>query len=180
MRPRARDGSEDAGSKDPAHTTGCAGSKDPAYTTARAGSKDPAYMTGCSPGSSDPGVTAGDEVLDPGTVADLRHAQDQLGNPEFINQLVELFRAGAPAKIERIREAVAARDGAALERVAHTLKTNCAVLGAAGMAGDCARLEAAAGRGDFAAAAAALDDTERRLPGVLRAVSALATPVPGV
>jgi HPt (histidine-containing phosphotransfer) domain-containing protein len=114
-----------------------------------------------------------DDVLDPAAVAELRRAQEHYGNPAFIRQLVELFQAGAPAKMDRLREAVAERDLAALEHAAHTLKTNCAVLGAARLAAVCARLEAAAGRGDFGAASAALEEAEALLPPVLSALSEL-------
>jgi histidine phosphotransfer protein HptB len=114
-----------------------------------------------------------EEILDPAAVAELRRAQEAWGNPAFVRQLVELFQQNTPEKMERLRAALAGGDAAALERVAHTLKTNCAVLGAGRMAGACARLEAAAGRADFVAAAAALEDAETQLPGVLAAVSAL-------
>jgi len=114
------------------------------------------------------------EVLDPAAVAELRHAQEHFGNPAFISRLVGLFRQNAPERMGRIREAVAACDGVALERVAHTLKSNCAFLGAAGMAGICARLEDAGTRGDFEDAVSALAEAEALFPAVLLAVSALA------
>jgi HPt (histidine-containing phosphotransfer) domain-containing protein len=114
-----------------------------------------------------------DEVLDPAAIAELRRAQEHFGNPAFINRLVGLFTQNAPEKMDRIREAVAARDRLALERVAHTLKSNCAFLGAAGMAGVCARLEDAGTRGDFEDAACALAEAEALFPAVLQAVAAL-------
>ena len=114
------------------------------------------------------------EVLDPAAIAELRRAQEHFGNPAFISRLVGLFTRNAPERMDRMREAVAARDSVALERVAHTLKSNCAFLGAAGMAGVCARLEDAGTRGDFEAAACALAEAEVQFPAVLLAVSALA------
>ena len=114
-----------------------------------------------------------DEVLDPSVVAELRLAQEAYGNPEFIAQLVTLFRTHAPVKIERIREAVAAGNAPAIEHLAHTLKTNCAMLGATQMAGACGRMEMAAVRADLPAAAAAMEEAEQLLPGVLAALSDL-------
>ncbi|MBP1635487.1 MAG: hypothetical protein H6Q10_2061 [Acidobacteria bacterium] len=113
------------------------------------------------------------DVLDPAAIAELRRAQEQFGNPEFISRLAGLFLENAPQRMDQIRAAVAAGDGAALERVAHTLKTNCAFLGASGMAGLCARLEDAGARADFDAAAHALAGAEALFPAVLEAVAAL-------
>jgi HPt (histidine-containing phosphotransfer) domain-containing protein len=119
-----------------------------------------------------------DDVLDPATVAGLRRAQQHYGSPMFIRRLADLFLENTPAKMDRIREAIAERDAASLERVSHTLKTNCAVLGAVRMAGACERLEAAAGRAAFDEADAAFRVADALLPEVLAAVSALAEASP--
>ena len=112
-----------------------------------------------------------EEILDPAIVADLRRAQDAFGNPEFIRQLVELFRTGTPGKLDQVRDALAAGDVATVGHVAHALISNCGMLGASRMAAACARMEEAASRGDLASAAAAFRDVERDLPGVLHALS---------
>jgi HPt (histidine-containing phosphotransfer) domain-containing protein len=112
-------------------------------------------------------------ALDPATIAELQRAQQEYGNPEFIAQLVALFRANAPARLAHIRGAVAARDGATLGHVSHTLKSNCGMLGALRLAEICARLEA---YGDAAAsedAAALVDDAEAELVRVLRELEEL-------
>jgi HPt (histidine-containing phosphotransfer) domain-containing protein len=114
-----------------------------------------------------------DEVLDPAAIAELRRAQDHLGSPTFISQLVEIFRQNAPRKMDEMREALAAGDGAALERAAHTLKTSCGTFGAAHMAACCANLEAAAARADLQAAAAIFAEADAAFPDTLAAVSAL-------
>lgn len=114
-----------------------------------------------------------DNVLDPATVADLRRAQEQFANPAFISQLVDLFRENAPRRMDQIREAIAAGDAATLERVAHALKTNCAMLGARLMADACARLEAAGWRSDFEEARRVFAEAELQFPHVLEAVAAL-------
>ena len=112
-------------------------------------------------------------ALDPSVVADLQRAQREYGNPEFIAQLVALFQANAPARLARIREAVAANDGATLGHTAHTLKSNCGMLGAGKLAALCARLVE---YGDAAAcddAAALLGEAERELARVLEALAKL-------
>lgn len=116
---------------------------------------------------------ATDDVLDPAVVADLRRAQDAFGNPAFIRDLVELFRSRTPGKLDQVREALAAGDAASVEQVAHALRSSCGMLGASRMAAAAARMEEAAARGDLAAAAAAFQDTEEQMPGVLEALSAL-------
>ena len=114
-----------------------------------------------------------DEVLDPERVAELRRAQQHYDNPTFIRQLVELFRENAPARMAQLREAVAGRDALAIERAAHTLKSNCGMLGATRLAHACARLEEAGGESAFGEAERVLAEAEREFPRVLEAVTEL-------
>ena len=114
-----------------------------------------------------------DEVLDPGIVAELRRAEQHYDNPTFIRQLVDLVRQNAPARMVQLREAVAGRDAMTLERAAHTLKSNCSMLGAMKMADACARLEEAGGRSAFDEARRVLEEAEAEFPRVLEAVAEL-------
>jgi HPt (histidine-containing phosphotransfer) domain-containing protein len=114
-----------------------------------------------------------EDVLDAAVVAELRRAQGAFGNPAFIRQLVDLFRAGAPGKMERIRQALAGGDAAAAHEAAHALRSNCGMLGARRMADACARVEEAASRDDLAAAAEAFRDADQQFPAVLEALSKL-------
>jgi HPt (histidine-containing phosphotransfer) domain-containing protein len=114
-----------------------------------------------------------EDVLDQAIVAELRRAQDALGNPEFIGQLVALFQANTPGKMERIRQALTAGDASAVREVAHALRSNCGMLGASRMAEACALMEDAAARADLAAAARAFGEAEQQLPSVLAALSIL-------
>ena len=113
------------------------------------------------------------DVLDPAVVAGLRAAQADFGNPTFIRDLVGLFQTRTPEKLDRIRQAIAAGDAAAVREVAHSLRSNCGMLGAVAMADACGRVEDAAARADLAAAQAAFADAESLLPAVLSALSAL-------
>jgi HPt (histidine-containing phosphotransfer) domain-containing protein len=75
--------------------------------------------------------------------------------------------------MERIRHALTAGDAAAVREVAHTLKSNCGMLGATRMADACAQMEDAAARADLAAAADAFIEAEQQLPSVFAALSTL-------
>jgi HPt (histidine-containing phosphotransfer) domain-containing protein len=75
--------------------------------------------------------------------------------------------------MDRIRLALAEGDAATVREVAHALKSNCAMLGAARMADASALMEEAAARGDLAAATEAFRDAEAQFPLVLTALSAL-------
>jgi HPt (histidine-containing phosphotransfer) domain-containing protein len=114
-----------------------------------------------------------EEVLDPAVIAELRRAQEAFGNPDFMRQLVGLFLAGAPGKMDRIRQALADGDAPAAREAAHALKSNCGMLGAMRMAGACARLEEAASRSDLVAASEAFREADQQLPAVLEALSNL-------
>jgi len=114
-----------------------------------------------------------DDVLDPAVVADLRRAQDAFGNPAFIRELVDLFLANTPGKMDRIRQALASGDAEAVGHAAHALRSSCGMLGAGQLAGAFTRMEEAATRGDLAAASRAFQDADERLPGVVEALSRL-------
>jgi len=122
-------------------------------------------------------MTGGDgPVLDPDVVAGLEQLGLESDNPAFIAQLVALFAANAPARFARAAAAVAARDGATLESVAHTLKSNCAMLGANRMAAFCRDLEAMGERRAFDEAAALLPAAAEEFARVAGAVARLVPP----
>ena len=112
-------------------------------------------------------------MLDPGVIAGLRAAQADFGNPTFIRDLVRMFQARTPEKLDRVRQALAAGDAATVRDVAHSLRSNCGMLGALAMAEACGRMEDAAANADLAAAQAAFAEAESLLPPVLAALSEL-------
>jgi HPt (histidine-containing phosphotransfer) domain-containing protein len=118
---------------------------------------------------------AGSEgVLDPSTVADLRHAERECGNPEFIRQLSGIFQSNVPARVDALAGAIESRDGRTLAIEAHRLKSNCAMLGALELASRFGVLENCGDASDFAGAATALEAVRHDLPRVLEAVARLA------
>jgi HPt (histidine-containing phosphotransfer) domain-containing protein len=90
------------------------------------------------------------DVLDPHTLASLRGLDEE---DDLLHQLIELFLTDAPARMARMREAIARADWRALGDYAHSLKGSCGTLGALRMAELCDWLE----RHDHRAAAAAAE-----------------------
>lgn len=116
--------------------------------------------------------------LDQATIEELRRLQIEYDNPAFIQELVAIFKTNAPSRMLTLREAIERRDRNGLEHLAHTLKSNCGMLGAARMATYCAELEQAGEQGNFDRAAALLADAEAEFARVLEAVENLG-PEPG-
>ena len=117
-------------------------------------------------------------VLDPDTIAALRRARVEYGSPLLIRQLVEIYRTNAPKRIEQLRGAIAGGDARTLAFVAHTLKTNCAMLGATAMAAMCATLEEYGDKATFDEAAAGLTQVEAEFERVVAALAQLLTGEP--
>ena len=117
-------------------------------------------------------------VLDPDTITVLRRAKVDYENPLLIRQLVDIYRTNAPKRIEQLRGAIAGGDARTLGLAAHTLKTNCAMLGATGMAALCATLEEYGDRGVFDDAAAVLTQVETEFERVIAALARLLTEEP--
>jgi len=114
-------------------------------------------------------------ALDTQTIDQLRRLQVEYANPQFLHQLVQIFTTNAPRRMEQIRTAIAARDNRALEHTAHTLKSNCAMLGASRMAGYCHELENHGEQGAFDEARAVLARAEAEFPRVMEELGALLT-----
>jgi HPt (histidine-containing phosphotransfer) domain-containing protein len=68
---------------------------------------------------------------------------------DIVAELAGLFLEDARSGLSALEEAVQRGDAPAVERVAHTLKGGSGSMGARGMAGLCARLEAAGASGDL-------------------------------
>jgi two-component system, sensor histidine kinase and response regulator len=78
--------------------------------------------------------------LDRSVFAGLRELQDE-GEPDILNELIELFLTDVPPQLAALREAVEAGDAHSVERIAHTLKGSCGNMGAVRMEAICAELE---------------------------------------
>jgi signal transduction histidine kinase/DNA-binding NarL/FixJ family response regulator len=81
-----------------------------------------------------------DSVLDEGALREIRsRPQRDLRDP--LVDYVAMFEEEAPKRVAEIRQAAAARDSAALQREAHTLKSEARLLGARELAALCAAIE---------------------------------------
>ncbi len=111
----------------------------------------------------------GDGVLDSRALENIRKLQ-QAGQPSILNKVIELYFETAPDLMVRVREAVKAGDAEGLSRVAHTLKSSSANLGAVELAQRCKELEMQAKSGELAGAEDRLALMEDLLSRVLSAL----------
>ena len=93
----------------------------------------------------------------------MRQASD---DPELLAELAGIFINDAAARLEAIREALAAADARSVERAAHTLKGGLVVFAANRSAGLARKLELLAHDGHLDESAALLDALEREVHSV--------------
>jgi two-component system sensor histidine kinase/response regulator len=94
------------------------------------------------------------------------------GDRELLSRMIQVFLSENPALLERTRCAVAARDGTALERAAHTLRGALANFAAREAGGTARRLDESAAQADWNTAAATHTDLEKQMQEVVRALTA--------
>ncbi|MDP9457557.1 MAG: response regulator [Actinomycetota bacterium] len=83
------------------------------------------------------------------------------GEPDMLAELVGLFLEDAPPRLQALREALDEGDARRVKEVSHALKGSSSNMGAARMAGICARLEDAGATGDLDEASDLLDRLEK-------------------
>ena len=81
-----------------------------------------------------------------------RQLQEE-GQPDIVNEFIDLFLCDLPGRREAIRRALGDADTDGVRGAAHALKSSAAYIGAAGLARLCAELELAARNGDLTTAA---------------------------
>ncbi|MBI2748057.1 MAG: response regulator [Burkholderiales bacterium] len=91
---------------------------------------------------------------------DVIRALQRPGTPDLLARIVARYMEDAPRLAQSMREAIAAGDGGALQRAAHTLKSSSATLGALRLAELCKELESRARAGRLADADQWLDRIE--------------------
>lgn len=109
-----------------------------------------------------PDPKASGEAVDMALLESLAGAQVE-GEPDIVVELMELYLADAPVKLEAMRRSVAGGDGASLARAAHSLKGSSASLGARRAAALCGELERAGGEQPPRVAAVLLEYLELEL-----------------
>jgi two-component system sensor histidine kinase/response regulator len=131
----------------------------------------PATSSEAVPGDP-PAPAPGDLATDTGF--DLTAALSYVeGNRELLDELLGIFALDAPAQMDKIRRAIAARDPAALLRGAHTLKGSLKVLGATAAAQLALDLETLGRAGEIDGAGEMAANLERQVDRILQSVLAL-------
>jgi HPt (histidine-containing phosphotransfer) domain-containing protein len=95
-------------------------------------------------------------LLDADALADLRNEDNQL-----LRDLIDLFFSETSRSLRALVIALSERDQPQVERLAHTLKSSAATLGASSMSQTAAAVELAAHAGDFAEILRLLDALQR-------------------
>jgi hypothetical protein len=118
-------------------------------------------------------VAAGDGVLDPAVVEQLRSLA-RSGSPELLQRLGASFARDTPQRLRDLRAAATRRGGDAVAFNVHTLKGSAANLGAIEVVAVCVQIENACAEAGPAAAEPLLDELEIRAARAQAALSRLA------
>jgi HPt (histidine-containing phosphotransfer) domain-containing protein len=86
------------------------------------------------------GAGAATQTIDPAVLASLDETWE-VGEPDLVVELIDLYLGDAPQWVESMRVAVAGDDAAGLTRAAHTLKGSSGSLGIRQVAEVCRMLE---------------------------------------
>ena len=87
-------------------------------------------------------------ALDPAVLDRLRQLTPP-GEPDVLREILQVFLADVPGRIDRLRSAWRDRDAAGVQRVAHSLKGSCGNIGADAMFEVCRRIDERAQAGDL-------------------------------
>jgi CheY-like chemotaxis protein/HPt (histidine-containing phosphotransfer) domain-containing protein len=115
-----------------------------------------------------------EDSLDRSVLASLRELQEE-GEPDILNELIELFLADVPSQLVVLKDTVEAGDAHSVERIAHTLKGSSANMGAARMTTICSELQDVGASGDPSRAPELLERLEEEFGHVHRALEAKIT-----
>jgi HPt (histidine-containing phosphotransfer) domain-containing protein len=117
------------------------------------------------------------QVLDEAALQRLREL-DPGGQNHLLERVLSAFEASILRLGPQLAEARQRKDMAGIRHVAHTLKSSSASIGALGLSRLCAEIEAAVRQEAPEGLAALLDDVDRELAVVLKAVQPLRGPPP--
>ena len=97
-----------------------------------------------------------DASLDPDVIDKLRQLTPP-GEPDVLNQVLQLFLTEVPRRVERLRNALASGDIEEVARCAHSLKGSAGNIGARALHELCSRMDAQARENDLAGAGSLVD-----------------------
>jgi PAS domain S-box-containing protein len=115
-------------------------------------SADAAPGPAAGPAAADPAPEVGESPIDPAMFASLRALREP-GQPDPAVELIDLFLADTPLRLQAIESAVQEGRASGVGEGAHALKGTARNLGAGRLAAVCAELEAGAKAGDLSMAA---------------------------
>jgi CheY-like chemotaxis protein len=99
---------------------------------------------------------------------------DRLGGDwKLLSELIEIYLRESPSLLAAAQHALREKNGPELARVAHTIKGSAGNFSARATLETAGRLEALAGQGDFPRASTAMDELERQMERLDRALNAL-------
>lgn len=94
----------------------------------------------------------------------------ELGGPDLLKELIELFCTDAPSQMADLADAVSQGDASRVASVAHSLKSSCANLGAMRLAELTKELETAGRSGAIESAAEVIEVSKTELDRVTEAL----------
>lgn len=113
-------------------------------------------------------------VLDPAVIASLRQLTPP-GEPDVLNEVLQLFLEDVPVRIARLRAAWQAGNPVEVQRAAHSLKGSAGNIGATDLLAVCRQLDDHSKSGDLsslAALVASLDAEYARVEAEIRRLMA--------
>jgi two-component system, sensor histidine kinase and response regulator len=125
-----------------------------------------------------PPAMAANGVSSSVAVFDLKEAIDRMGDQKTLEELARLFIEECPKLMTQIRQSLAASDGIALERSAHSLQGSSASLGAPGISRASQELQKLARSGHWTAARSLFASLEREIAALYSQLSTLLHAVP--
>jgi len=129
-----------------------------------------AMNDGAPPAALDPAVAEAMESLDKDTIAYLRSLKRGDG-PSVLERAIGVYLDTAPTALEELRRCVAAGDASAVWRIAHSLKSSSASLGAKDLAQQISEMESRARENNLNEAKARLEKLESEFKKVSTALS---------
>lgn len=115
-----------------------------------------------TPAVETPPAEEAEPILNLGVLENLRQLQAP-GEPDLVPQLIDLYLADVPVRLDTLRQALAHGDGARLAQTAHTLKGSSANMGASRVARVCLELERCGKANDMLSAAEWLAHLEQEI-----------------
>jgi HPt (histidine-containing phosphotransfer) domain-containing protein len=112
-----------------------------------------------------------EDPLDRTVLEGLRELQNE-GEPDILEELIELFLADVPSQLVTLREALEVGHAYSVERIAHTLKGSSGNMGATRMTAICSELEEVGASSDLSRAPELLEQLKEEFGRVRVALEA--------